>query len=105
VSDTSAAPEPGKAYEPEISGRLRRATLERENNYAQAGERYRTMPDDEREEVVLNLVDLLGRASDTSRSGWSGTLRCATTTSAAASGTVSGAAEATSEGAITSRAR
>jgi catalase len=51
---------PGTPYEPEISGRLTRATLAREDNYTQAGERYRTMPDWEREDLVLNLVDLLG---------------------------------------------
>jgi catalase len=52
---------PGKPYEPEISGRLTRATLERESNYVQAGERYRTMPEWEREDLVLNLVDMLGQ--------------------------------------------
>ncbi|MGZ4360584.1 MAG: catalase-related domain-containing protein, partial [Gaiellaceae bacterium] len=30
-------------------------------DYAQAGERYRTMPDWERDDLVLNLVDLLGQ--------------------------------------------
>jgi catalase len=55
------APEPGPRYEPEISGRLTRATISRENNYAQAGERYRTMPDWEREDLVFNLIDLLGQ--------------------------------------------
>jgi catalase len=52
---------PGEPYEPEISGRLTRATLERESNYVQAGERYRTMPEWEREDLVLNLVDMLGQ--------------------------------------------
>jgi catalase len=55
------APEPGPPYEPEISGRLTRSTISRTNDYAQAGERYRTMPDDEREDLVFNLVDLLGQ--------------------------------------------
>ncbi len=55
------APDAGPAYEPEISGRLTRATIGRESNYAQAGERYRTMPDEEREDLVLNLIDLLGQ--------------------------------------------
>ena len=55
------APEPGPPYEPEISGRLTRSTISRTNDYAQAGERYRTMPDDEREDLVYNLVDLLGQ--------------------------------------------
>ncbi len=47
--------------EPEITGRLTRATISRENDFAQAGERYRTMPDDEREDLVLNMIDLLGQ--------------------------------------------
>jgi catalase len=55
------APEAGPPYEPEISGRLTRSTISRTNDYAQAGERYRTMPDDEREDLVFNLVDLLGQ--------------------------------------------
>ena len=55
------APKAGPDYEPEISGRLTRATISRENNFAQAGERYRTMPEDEREDLVLNLIDLLGQ--------------------------------------------
>jgi catalase len=48
-------------YEPEISGRLVRAQIERTNDFAQAGERYRTMPDWEREDLVGNMVTLLGR--------------------------------------------
>ena len=52
---------PGPMYEPEISGRLTRATLPRTNDYAQAGERYRTMPDWERDDLVLNLTDALGQ--------------------------------------------
>jgi catalase len=57
----SEAPQPGPPYEPEISGRLTRATIERTNDFQQAGERYRTMPDWEREDLVFNLIDLLGR--------------------------------------------
>jgi catalase len=55
------APRSGVDYEPEISGRLTRSTIARTNDYAQAGERYRTMPDWEREDLVTNLVDLLGQ--------------------------------------------
>ena len=55
------ADEPSPAYEPEISGRLTRSKLSRTNDYVQAGERYRTMPDWERDDLVLNLVDLLGQ--------------------------------------------
>ena len=55
------APEAGPAYEPMISGPLTRSTIARTNDYAQAGERYRTMPDWEREDLVLNLTTLLGQ--------------------------------------------
>ncbi|CAN5767046.1 catalase [soil metagenome] len=48
-------------YEPEISGRLTRSKIERPNDFAQAGERYRTMPDWEREDLILNMVTLLGQ--------------------------------------------
>jgi catalase len=51
----------GPPYEPMIQGRLTRATIERTNDYGQAGERYRTMPDWERDNLVLNLVDALGQ--------------------------------------------
>ena len=56
----SEAPRNGEDYEPHVEGRLMRAKLARTNDYAQAGERYRTMPDDEREDLVLNLTTLLG---------------------------------------------
>lgn len=56
----SEAEPSGAAHEPHIEGRLVRAKLERESNFAQAGERYRTMPDWEREDLVTNLTDLLG---------------------------------------------
>jgi catalase len=55
------APRAGADYEPEISGKLTRAKLPRTNDYAQAGERYRTMPDWERDDLVLNMIDLLGQ--------------------------------------------
>ena len=38
-----------------------RRKLARTNDYAQAGERYRTMPDWERDDLVANLIDLLGQ--------------------------------------------
>lgn len=55
------APRSGVDYEPEVSGRLMRRVIARTNDYAQAGERYRTMPAWERDDLVLNLVDLLGQ--------------------------------------------
>jgi catalase len=63
--DGLAEAEPsGAAYEPYIEGRLTRAPIERTNDYAQAGERYRTMPEWERDDLVLNLVTLLGQAEE-----------------------------------------
>ena len=55
------SPEAGAPYEPIISGPLTRTKLSRTNDYAQPGERYRTMPDWEREDLVLNLTDLLAQ--------------------------------------------
>ena len=49
----------GAPHEPLIEGRLQRKKLARTNDYQQAGERYRTMPAAEREDLVLNLGDLL----------------------------------------------
>jgi catalase len=57
----SEAPAPGAPYEPEIAGRLTRATIERTNDCGQAGDRYRTMPEWERDDLVFNLIDLLGQ--------------------------------------------
>jgi catalase len=54
----------GEDYQPYVEGRLMKAPIERENNYAQAGERYRTMPDWERDDLVLNLVTQLSDADD-----------------------------------------
>jgi len=48
-----------RAYEPEVSGKVQRAPIDRTNNYAQAGERYRTIDQWERDDLVLNLVDAL----------------------------------------------
>lgn len=58
------APAGGPDYQPHIEGRLVRQKLSRENNYAQAGERYRTMPGWEREDLVLNLTTLLGECDE-----------------------------------------
>ncbi|MEX1172295.1 MAG: catalase [Chloroflexota bacterium] len=51
----------GPAYEPEVHGRLMRATIERTNDFAQAGDRFRTMPEWERDDLVKNMIDLLGQ--------------------------------------------
>jgi catalase len=55
----SSRPEPINA--PEIHGKLTRSVLERRNDYAQARARYVTMSDWERDDLVLNMGDLLGQ--------------------------------------------
>ncbi|MEO8246001.1 MAG: catalase [Chloroflexota bacterium] len=50
----------GPEHRPYVEGRAGRQHIDRRNDYAQAGERYRTMPADERDDLVRNLVDLLG---------------------------------------------
>jgi len=49
-----------REYRPYIEGHLGKQPIERTNDYAQPGERYRTMPDWEREDLLLNLTTLLG---------------------------------------------
>ncbi|HEV2088998.1 MAG TPA: catalase [Cryptosporangiaceae bacterium] len=46
-------------YRPITSGPVMRARIERENNYGQAGDRIRTMPAEERSDLLFNLVDHL----------------------------------------------
>jgi catalase len=59
----SEAPRPGPAETgPEISGRLTRARLERRNDYQQAADRWQTIEEWERDDLVSNLVELLGQA-------------------------------------------
>lgn len=46
-------------YRPWVEGQSLRASIDRQNNYAQAGERYRTIEQWERDDLVLNLVNEL----------------------------------------------
>jgi catalase len=55
------APTSGQPHEPWIEGNLTRRQIPRTNDYAQAGERYRTMPEWEREDLVFNMIDLLSQ--------------------------------------------
>ncbi len=50
----------GAQYEQEVHGRITRASIDRRNDYGQAGERYRSITDEERDDLVLNLTTLLG---------------------------------------------
>jgi len=52
-------PGSGPEHQPYVEGKIGRQHISRRNDYGQAGERYRSMPDDEREDLVLNLTTLL----------------------------------------------
>jgi catalase len=58
------SPEHGPEYRPHVAGHVGRRKISRENNYAQAGQRYRTMPTWEREDLILNLTTLLGECDE-----------------------------------------
>jgi catalase len=49
----------GKPYEPEYHAKLVRQKIERQNNFKQAGERFRAFEDWERNELIKNLVNTL----------------------------------------------
>ncbi|SFP49827.1 catalase [Salibacterium halotolerans] len=50
---------PGTEHEPYVSGRLTRESIERTNNFGQAGETYRRLSDWERNDLINNLVNTL----------------------------------------------
>ncbi len=53
------APKAGKDHTPYVQGNLVRQKIERENNFQQAGETYRAFSQEERDELISNLVDAL----------------------------------------------
>jgi catalase len=53
------APKAGKDHEPQYQAKLVRQKIERQNNFKQAGERYRSFEDWERDDLILNLVNTL----------------------------------------------
>jgi catalase len=56
------APKPGQDEQgPEINGRLTRSPIPRTNDYQQAGERYQLSEQWERDDLVTNLVELIGQ--------------------------------------------
>jgi catalase len=61
LAGLAEAGESYREYRPYIEGHLQRAPIERENNYQQAGERYRTIEQWERDDLVKNLIDLLNQ--------------------------------------------
>jgi catalase len=48
-------------YRPHVEGTVQRAPIDRTNNYKQAGERYRSIEQWERDDLILNLVGALSQ--------------------------------------------
>jgi catalase len=57
------APKEGKDHTPYVEGNLVRQKIDRENNFKQAGERYRSIEQWERDDLVLNLSDMLSQCN------------------------------------------
>jgi catalase len=55
------APRAGKDHTPYVSGHVVRQKSGRQNNYGQAGQRFRALEDWERDELISNLVNLIGQ--------------------------------------------
>lgn len=51
-------------YRPYTAGQIQRTPIDRTNNFAQAGERYRTMPQWEQDDLVLNLIGQLSQVPE-----------------------------------------
>jgi catalase len=56
------APKSGAEHEPMYNARKVRQKIERQNNFKQAGERYRKFEDWERDDLITNLVNTLAPA-------------------------------------------
>ncbi|MGC4807158.1 catalase [Micromonospora sp. DT233] len=61
VAGLGEADDSYREYRPFVSGQIMKAPIERQNNYAQAGRRFREMADWERDDLVLNLTGLLAQ--------------------------------------------
>jgi catalase len=59
IDGLKEAPKSGKDHTPYVQGIVGRARISRTNDYGQAGERYRTFSDFERDDLILNLVTQL----------------------------------------------
>jgi len=57
------APKTAKDHTPYVQGNLVRQKIERENNFGQAGERYRAFTKEERDELISNLVGALQKCN------------------------------------------
>jgi catalase len=58
------ADRPGAPHEPAYNARLTRQKIDRENNFAQAGDTYRKLEAWEKDDLISNLVDALSTCTD-----------------------------------------
>ncbi|MEJ7912043.1 MAG: catalase, partial [Chitinophagaceae bacterium] len=59
LNGLTEAPKRGKDHEPAYNTTLIRAKIDRQNNFKQAGERYRTHEEWERDDLITNLANTL----------------------------------------------
>jgi catalase len=57
------APRSSVPHEPYVEGKVMRQKISRANDYQQAGERYRTFNDFERDNLILNLITQLKKCN------------------------------------------
>ena len=63
LNGVKEAPKTGKDHTPRYEANLVREKIDRQNNFKQAGERYRAFEDWEREDLITNLVNTLASAN------------------------------------------
>lgn len=59
INGLKEANQDGKEYTPHVEGHLVRESIDRQNNFKQAGDTYRHLDDWEKEELITNLVNTL----------------------------------------------
>ena len=59
INGLKEAKQDGKEYTPHVEGNLVRESIERQNNFKQAGDTYRHFEDWEKDELITNLVNTL----------------------------------------------
>jgi catalase len=64
-----------KDHTPYVEGNLVRQKIDRENNFKQAGERYRTIEQWERDDLVFNMSDMLSQCNEDIQNRMLGLLR------------------------------
>lgn len=62
INGLKEAKQDGKEYTPHVEGNLVRESIERQNNFKQAGDTYRHFEDWEKDELITNLVNTLAPA-------------------------------------------